>query len=32
MAQKVGSDKLAWLLPIYPDEVLPFDEVDKLRA
>lgn len=22
MAQKVGSDKLAWLLPAYPDEVL----------
>ena len=32
MAQKVGSDKLAWLLPIYPDEVLPFDEVDKLKG
>ena len=32
MAQKVGSDTLAWLLPIYPDEVLPFDEVDKLKG
>ena len=32
MAQKVGGDKLAWLLPIYPDEVLPFDEVDKLKG
>ncbi|MGE8497737.1 MAG: penicillin acylase family protein [Pseudomonas sp.] len=32
MAQKVGSDKLAWLLPTYPDEPLPFDEVDKLKG
>ncbi|MGE8359513.1 penicillin acylase family protein [Pseudomonas sp.] len=31
MAQKVGSDKLAWLLPTYPDEPLPFDEADKLK-
>src|SRR3546814_10734466 len=26
LAQKVGSDKLAWLTPTYPDEHLPFDE------
>ncbi|MBO3276350.1 penicillin acylase family protein [Pseudomonas schmalbachii] len=32
MAQKVGTDKLAWLLPIYPDEALPFDEADKLKG
>ncbi|EMD98978.1 penicillin amidase, partial [Stutzerimonas stutzeri NF13] len=32
LAQKVGSDKLAWLLPIYPDEALPFDEADKLKG
>lgn len=32
MAQKVGSDKLAWLLPTYPDEPLPFDEADKLAG
>ncbi|MCQ4273237.1 penicillin acylase family protein [Pseudomonas kuykendallii] len=32
LAQKVGSDKLAWLLPTYPDEPLPFDEADKLKG
>ncbi len=32
LAQKVGSDKLAWLLPIYPDEALPFDEAGKLEG
>ncbi len=32
MAQKVGSDKLAWLLPTYPDEPLPFEEADKLKG
>ena len=32
MAQRVGSDKLAWLLPTYPDEPLPFGEADKLKA
>jgi acyl-homoserine-lactone acylase len=32
LAQKVGSDKLAWLLPSYPDEALPFDEGDKLKG
>ncbi|KIL05873.1 acyl-homoserine lactone acylase subunit beta [Stutzerimonas stutzeri] len=30
LAQQVGSDKLAWLLPTYPDEPLPFDEAAKL--
>ena len=32
MAQKVGSDSLAWLLPTYPDEPLPFAEADKLKG
>lgn len=32
LAQKVGSDKLAWLLPTYPDEALPFSEADKLKG
>ena len=32
LAQKVGSDKLAWLLPTYPDEPLPFAEADKLKG
>jgi acyl-homoserine-lactone acylase len=32
LAQKVGADKLAWLLPTYPDEALPFDEADKLKG
>ncbi|WP_437881797.1 penicillin acylase family protein [Pseudomonas sp. LRF_L74] len=32
LADKVGSDKLAWLLPTYPDEQLPFEEVEKLRG
>jgi acyl-homoserine-lactone acylase len=30
--QKVGADKLAWLLPTYPDEPLPFEEADKLKG
>ncbi|UUY07931.1 penicillin acylase family protein [Pseudomonas sp. J452] len=29
---KVGADKLAWLLPTYPDEPLPFEEAEKLRS
>lgn len=29
---KVGADKLAWLLPTYPDEPLPFEEAEKLRG
>ncbi len=32
MAQKVGSDKLAWLLPTYPDEPLPVEEAVKLQG
>jgi acyl-homoserine-lactone acylase len=32
LAQKVGADKLAWLLPTYPDEPLPFNEADKLKG
>jgi acyl-homoserine-lactone acylase len=32
LAQKVGADKLAWLLPTYPDEALPFDEAAKLKG
>jgi acyl-homoserine-lactone acylase len=32
IAEIIGPDKTAWLLPIYPDEPLPFDEMDKLRG
>lgn len=32
MAQQVGTDKLPWLLPIYPDEPLPFAEAEKLAG
>ncbi|WP_079202729.1 penicillin acylase family protein [Pseudomonas sp. CC6-YY-74] len=32
LAQKVGSEPLAWLLPTYPDEPLPFDEAEKLKG
>ena len=32
LAQKVGTDKLAWLLPSYADEALPFEEADKLKG
>ncbi|WP_213880005.1 penicillin acylase family protein [Pseudomonas sp. dw_358] len=32
LAQKVGADKLAWLLPTYPDEPLPLAEADKLKG
>ena len=32
LAQKVGADKLGWLLPTYPDEALPFAEADKLKG
>lgn len=31
-AQKVSADKLARLLPTYPDEELPFAEADKLKG
>jgi acyl-homoserine-lactone acylase len=32
LAQRVGSDQLAWLLPTYPDEPLPFEEAEKLKG
>lgn len=32
LAQKVGADKLAWLIPTYPDEELPFAETEKLKG
>lgn len=32
LAQKVGTDKLAWLLPVYADESLAFTEADKLKG
>ena len=32
LAQKVGSDKLAWLMPTYPGEALPTSEADKLKG
>ena len=32
LAQKVGSTQLAWLMPTYPDEPLPFDETEKLQG
>jgi acyl-homoserine-lactone acylase len=32
IAQAVGAQKAAWLLPIYPDEPIAFDESAKLRA
>ncbi|MDX5371162.1 MAG: penicillin acylase family protein [Pseudomonadaceae bacterium] len=32
LVDKVGADKLAWLLPSYPDEPLPFEEAEKLRG
>lgn len=32
LAQKMGTEKLAWLLPVYPDENLPFTEADKLKG
>lgn len=31
IAQKLGPEKTAWLLPIYPDEPLPFAEAAKLQ-
>ncbi len=30
LAQKIEPEKLAWLTPIYPDELLPFEEMKKL--
>ncbi|MES2821541.1 MAG: penicillin acylase family protein [Pseudomonadota bacterium] len=32
LAQKTGSDQLAWLTPTYPDEPLPFEEAEKLKG
>ena len=32
IAQAIGAEKTAWLLPIYPDEPIPFDEADKLKG
>ena len=32
LAQKIGADKLAWLIPTYPDEELPFAEAEKLKG
>ncbi|OLS61403.1 penicillin acylase family protein [Pseudomonas putida] len=32
LAQKAGADKLAWLLPVYPDEPLAAAEADKLKG
>jgi len=31
-AGRLGYEKAAWLLPIYPDETLPLDEAMKLKA
>jgi acyl-homoserine-lactone acylase len=30
IVQAIGAENTAWLLPIYPDEALPFDEAKKL--
>ena len=32
IAQAVGAEKTAWLLPIYPDEPIAFDEAAKLKG
>lgn len=32
LAQRVGIENSAWLLPIYPDEPIAFDEADKLKG
>ena len=32
LAQKVDNAQLAWLIPTYPDESLPFDETEKLQG
>lgn len=31
VAQAVGTEKAAWLLPVYPDEPIPFAEAAKLK-
>ncbi|MCH8544791.1 MAG: penicillin acylase family protein [Alcanivorax sp.] len=32
LAARVGTDRLPWLVPVYPDEPLPFDEAEKLEG
>jgi acyl-homoserine-lactone acylase len=32
MAQSIGPDKTAWVLPVYPDEPIPLDEARKLEG
>jgi acyl-homoserine-lactone acylase len=32
MAQQVGTEQLAWLMPIHPDEPLPFEEAERLKG
>lgn len=32
VAQKIGAEKTAWVMPIYPDEPLPFAEAAKLEG
>ena len=32
IAQELGVEKTAWLMPIYPDEPIPFDEAAKLKG
>ncbi len=32
LARRVGPRKTAWLMPIYPDEPLPFKEMEKLAG
>jgi acyl-homoserine-lactone acylase len=32
IAQAIGIEKTAWLLPIYPDEPIPVDEAAKLKG
>jgi acyl-homoserine-lactone acylase len=32
MAQALGAEQVAWLLPVYPDEPLPFEEAAKLQG
>ena len=32
LARRMGPENLAWLIPIYPDEPLPFEEMNKLAG
>ncbi len=32
LAQQVGAEQLAWLLPTYPDAPLPHDETERLKG